>query len=129
VTNRRTFVGIAAGSLLAASLDACEQPPGRLARVIGWLHQGWVGVGASSDLDAFRRRLAELGWIEGRNIAIVARSAEAKRDLLPDLAADLVQLGVDVIVTLGTPATKAVKKATTLIPIVMAGTNDPVADG
>jgi len=127
--NRRAFVGSVAGALLAASFDTEAQPQGKLLRVIGCLHLSWLGAGISSPLYAIRIRLAELGWIEGRNLAIAARAAEDKPERLPELAAELVALGPEVIVTFGTPATLAAKKATARIPIVMAGTNNPVADG
>ena len=126
--DRRAFVGVVAVALLAASVDVGAQQRGKLLRVIGWLALGWTGAGLSSPLYPFRRRLAELGWIEGRDIAIVARSAENKPERLPELAAELVALGPEVIVTMGTPATLAAKKATARIPIVMTGTDNPVAD-
>jgi len=126
--DRRTFVGMVAGALLAAPVDVGAQQRGKLLRVIGWLDLSWTGSGSSSPLYPFRRRLAELGWIEGRDIAFVARSAENKPERLPDLAAELVALGPEVIVTLGTPATLAARKATARIPIVMTGTDNPVAD-
>jgi len=78
---------------------------------------------------AFREGLRELGYVEGQNIAIESRWAEGNYDLLPGLAADLVRLNVDVIVTYGTPASQAAKRATGTIPIVMAAIIDPVASG
>ena len=78
------------GGVLAAPLRIEAQPAARLFRVLGWLDESWVWGGPSSDLDAFRRRLGELGWTEGRNIAIVVRSAENKPDRLPALANELV---------------------------------------
>jgi len=77
---------------------------------------------------AFRQRLRELGYVEGKNIVIEYRYAEGKLDRLPDLAAELVVLKVDVIVTVG-PANTAAKKATATIPIVTTGSSDPVGDG
>jgi putative ABC transport system substrate-binding protein len=84
---------------------------------------------AAFQRDAFLRGLSELGYVEGKNITIDYRSAEGKLDRLPDFAADLVRLKVDVIVTQGTPAAVAAKNATTTIPIVMTGNSDPVATG
>src|SRR5262245_18155545 len=79
-------------------------------------------------LGAFRQRLRELGYVEGENIAVEYRYAEGKLDRLPDLAAELVGLKVDVIVTAG-PANRAAMKASSTIPIVTAGSSDPVGDG
>ena len=79
--------------------------------------------------EAFRQGLRELGYVEGKNIVIEWRSAEGKRDRLPSLAAELVRLKVDVIVTAGPPATRSTKEATVTIPIVMAQDSDPVGSG
>jgi putative ABC transport system substrate-binding protein len=78
---------------------------------------------------AFRLGLRDLGWVEGKNISIEYRYAEGRRDRLPDLAADLVRLKVEVIVTSSGPAALAAQKATRAIPIVMASGGDPVALG
>jgi putative ABC transport system substrate-binding protein len=80
-------------------------------------------------LEAFRQELAKLGWIEGKNIAIEYRFAEQKNERLPELAADLVRLKVDLIVVTGGPVALAAKGATTTIPIVMVTPGDPVAAG
>ena len=80
-------------------------------------------------MDAFRQELSKLGWIEGKNITIEYRFAEQKPERLPELAADLVRLKVDLIVVSGTPPALAAKKATTTIPIVMANAADPVGAG
>src|SRR5262249_6624573 len=80
-------------------------------------------------LDAFKQELTKLGWVEGKNIALEYRFAEGKSERLPELAADLVRLKVDLIVTTGDPQASAAKKATTAIPIVMASTSDPVGFG
>ena len=79
--------------------------------------------------DAFRQGLRDLGYVEGKNIVIDWRSAEEKLDRLPSLAADLVRLKVDIIVTGGSSSTRAAKQATTAIPIVMAQDGDPVGSG
>jgi putative ABC transport system substrate-binding protein len=78
---------------------------------------------------AFMRALRELGWVEGQNIVIHDRWADGRTERLPALAADLVRLKVDVIATRSWPAAVATKQATTTIPIVIAGTGDPVATG
>lgn len=80
-------------------------------------------------VDALRVRLRELGYVEGRNLAIESRWAEGKYDRLPELSAELVRLKVDAIVTAGTPAARATKQATTTIPIVLAQIADPIAIG
>ena len=79
--------------------------------------------------EAFRQGLRDLGYVEGKNIVIEWQSAEGKRDPLPALAADLVRLKVDLIVTAGPLVTRAVKEATSTIPIVMAQDPDPVGNG
>src|SRR5262245_42122988 len=80
-------------------------------------------------VDAFRHELRKLGWNEGKNIAFEHRFAEGKIERLPELAAELIRLKVDLIVTTGDPQASAAKKATTAIPIVMANASDPVGFG
>jgi putative ABC transport system substrate-binding protein len=79
--------------------------------------------------DAFTQALREMGYVEGKNIVVERRFAEGKLDRLPALAAELVRLNVDVILTTGGISTRAAKEATSTIPIVMAQDNDPVANG
>jgi putative tryptophan/tyrosine transport system substrate-binding protein len=83
----------------------------------------------STRIEAFRQGLRELGYVEGKNIVIEWRSAEGKIERLPELAAELARLKVDVIVTAGPTDTRAAKKATNTIPIVMAQDSDPVGSG
>jgi putative tryptophan/tyrosine transport system substrate-binding protein len=83
----------------------------------------------SDRVEAFRQGLRELGYVEGKNIVIEWRYAEGKADRLPGLAAELVRLKVDVIVTSGPAATRAAKEATSTIPIVMAQDPDPIGNG
>src|SRR3989442_8587838 len=124
---RRVFVTGVAG-LLAAPL-AAEAQAGKVPRV-GFLSPnsasdpGWLGR-----LRVFQQGIRELGYVEGRNIVIESRWAEGKWDRLPGLAAELVGLKVDVIVTYGPPAIQAAKQATGTIPIIMAGVIDPGATG
>ncbi len=80
-------------------------------------------------MEAFRQELSKLGWIEGKNITIEYRFAEQKFERLPELAADLVRLKVDLIVVTGGPTALAAKRATTTIPIVMTSSRDPVGEG
>jgi len=110
---------------LCSSADA--QQTGKIFR-IGFL-DGSTASGMAVLVDAFRQELSKLGWIEGKNIAFEYRFAEQKRERLPELAADLVRLNVDLIVTTGEPPALAAKKATTTIPIVIANTADPVGEG
>jgi putative ABC transport system substrate-binding protein len=134
VIDRRSFVSGLAAGILAAPLAAEAQPAGKVAR-IGILSPASPSDagGKPSDLAvlfaAFREGLRELGYVEGQNIKIESRWSEGNYDRLPGLAADLVRLKMDVIVTYGTPASEAAKRATGTIPIVMAAIIDPVASG
>src|SRR5262245_18513135 len=85
--------------------------------------------GSSMLWDAFRQELSKLGWSEGKNISIEYRFAEGKTDRLPELAADLVRLKVDLIVVTEPSPALAAKNATTSIPIVMTNVGDPVGLG
>jgi putative tryptophan/tyrosine transport system substrate-binding protein len=95
---------------------------------IGFFTAGSPGAG-SPGLPAFVERLRQLGWIEGKTFAIEDRYAENRLDRLPELAAELVRLNVDVIVAAGTLAPLAAKHATATIPIVMASAGDPLGSG
>jgi putative ABC transport system substrate-binding protein len=79
-----------------------------------------------ANFDAFRRRLGELGYMEGQDLAIEYRSADGRAERFPALANELVQLPVDIIVTRGTPAALAAKQATATIPVVMAAIGEPL---
>jgi len=124
---RRGFIGTVAGGLLAAPFAAEAQPAAKVPR-LGFLA---LNSGANPHLgEAFRQGLRDLGYVEGRNVLIEYRDAEAKFERLPALAAELVALKVDVIVTGGgTPPALAAKQATKTIPIVFASAPDPVTDG
>ena len=103
------------------------QQTGKVPR-IGFLDTS-TASGMAGLLEAFRQELNKLGWIEGKNITIEYRFAEGKNDRLPELAADLVRLKVDLIVATGGSVPLAAKKATTTIPIVLTIAGDPVALG
>lgn len=104
---------------------ATAQPAGKIYRV-GVLARGTAASNAP-DVAAFRERLGELGYVEGQNLLLDARFADRQEDRLPGLAKELVRLNMDVIMTITTPAAQAAKAATTTIPIVMAGSAEPVA--
>lgn len=110
---------------LCGSSDA--QQPGKTFR-IGFLDSS-TASGMGVLLDAFRQELGNLGWIEGKNIAMEYRFSEARDDRLPKLAAELVRLEVDLMVVAGTTAATAAKKATSIIPIVFTNAGDPVGAG
>ena len=113
-------------TLLLTTVPPTEaQQPARIHR-IGILFPSSV---YSARVEAFRQRLRELGYVEGKNIVIEYRYAEGKDERLPDLVAELVRLKVDIIVTIGPGATLAAKKASATIPIVFAGASDPVGTG
>jgi putative tryptophan/tyrosine transport system substrate-binding protein len=113
--------------LLDAPFAAEAQPAGKAHR-IGFLGNSTAALEANL-VTPFREGLRELGYVEGQNIAIEYRWAEGKYERFPGLIAELLAQRVEVIVTAGTPATQAVKKATTSVPLVMVGVGDPVASG
>jgi len=131
--DRRAFLAGTA-TLLAAPL-AAEAQPGKMYRI------GFLSPSSPSDperlaspfgeggLAAFRQGLRDLGYAEGQNISIEPRWAEGRFERLPDLAAELVRLKVDVIVSVVTQATVAAKNATRTIPIVLVAAGDPVGSG
>ena len=112
-------------SMLLALADLGAQAPGKIPR-IGFLHPG---ASPNTSAEAFVQSLQELGYVEGRSVAIEFRWAEARLERLPGLAAELVRLKPDVIVVGSTPTVKAIAQATKTIPIVMTVVADPVADG
>jgi len=121
------LVFVAALSFAFAPVTADAQPPAKIPRI------GFLSSNSPSDTalwhQAFRLGLRDLGWVEGQNISIEYRYAEGRSDRLPDLAADLVRLKVDIIVASANTVALAAKKATRAIPIVMAAAGDPVASG
>ena len=125
--NRRKFIRRLTTLFLTTASLAKAQQPTKVLR-IGRLDAASFSANASRK-EAFRQGLRELSYVEGTNIVIEWRSADGKSDRLPALAAELVRLKVDVIVTGGGPATRAAKAATSTIPIVMTNDSDPVAEG
>jgi putative ABC transport system substrate-binding protein len=121
---RREFVTLLGGAA-AWPMAARAQQPGKMPR-IGVLMPGPSEL--SANLDAFQQGLHELGYTGGQNIAIERRYGGWKLDRLPDLAAELVRLKVDVIVAWSTPSARAAKQATSTIPVVAAAMADPVGD-
>ncbi len=115
---------LAAGTALTRSPAAAETDTPRI---------GFIQVGSRQDnqglLDAFRENLAALGWTDGSNIVILDRSAEEHTEQLPGIVKELIGSGVAVLVTGGTPATLAAKRASATIPIILVGVDDPVALG
>jgi putative ABC transport system substrate-binding protein len=124
---RREFIALVGGAIWCPTGVRAQQQTGKVHRI------GFLGVTSPSDrpslLDAFRQGLRELGWVEGQNIVIDYRFAEDRLDRLPDLAAELVRLKVDIIISFGTQGVTAAKNATATIPIVMIGVRDPVGIG
>ena len=122
MVDRRAFIGAVASGFLGAPLAVHAQSAQRLYRI------GFLRVRAVPLPKSFWDSMRGLGWVEGQNVKIEPRIA-SQRDQLPALAADLVQLKVDLIMTAGTPATTAAKRATATIPIVFTVADDPVQNG
>ena len=121
--NRRTAIRRMATFFLTSASLAHAQRQGK----IPWI--GYLAGSGSGPSPAFLQGLRELGYVEGKSIAIVFRTAEGKRERFADLAAELVRLKVNIIVTEGTSPSLAAKKATSTIPIVMTNSTDPVGTG
>ena len=125
---KRKITVVTLCAMLFALCSAAEpQQPTKVPRI------GFLGASSpsaiSARIDAFRQGLRELGYVEGKNILIEYRYAEGKLDRLSALAAELVRLGVDVIVLAGPASIRPAKEATSTIPIVMANDADPVGSG
>ena len=126
MNKKLSFFTIVAAMLVLVHLAQAQQA-GKIFR-IGFLDPS-TASGMAVLVKAFLQELSKLGWIEGKSITIEYRFGEQKNERLPELAADLVRLKVDLIVVSGTPSTLAAKRATTTIPIVMAAAGDPVGSG
>jgi putative tryptophan/tyrosine transport system substrate-binding protein len=123
---RRKFLATLGGAAAAWPLAARAQQAGKLLTI------GFMGATPSVEsqrVAAFVQRLRELGWVDGRNLAIEYRWAEGRPERVSEIAAEFVRIRVDVIVTVATPATLAAKQATAVIPIVGAPLSDPVGTG
>jgi putative tryptophan/tyrosine transport system substrate-binding protein len=126
---RRAFIaGVGAAAIWPLVARAQNAPPGKIWRV------GYLTVAPATDFsvslfNAFRLKLQDLGYSEGKNLRLDVRRGEGDLTRLPALAAELVSLAPDVIVVGGTPATRAVQQATSSIPIVMIAIADPVGEG
>jgi putative ABC transport system substrate-binding protein len=126
--NKKKSFGFALSALVwALSFPTNAQQPTKIPR-IGYLNANFPSANPAR-IEAFRQGLRELAYVEGKNIVIEWRFAEGKLDRIPALAAELVRLKVDIIITGGPPSTRAAKEATVTIPIVMGFDNDPVGNG
>src|SRR5262249_12698272 len=123
--NRRAFLTVLGGGLLAAPLAAEAQQAARVYRlaVVSWTSENSLPDGP------FFATLRDLGYVEGRNLAVERRSCEAKNERAPEIMAELVRLKLDVILASVNSVARAAKEATTSIPIVMAGISGPVEYG
>jgi ABC-type uncharacterized transport system substrate-binding protein len=124
---RRNVIGLTLSAMLfALCVPASAQQPAKIPRI------GYLNAGSSSDnadFNAFRQRLRELGYVEGKSIVIDSRNAEGNQERLNRFAQELARLNVDVIVTSGPIPTRWAKAATSTIPIVMAQDSDPIGNG
>ena len=125
--SRREFITLLGGAAAAWPLRARAQQAGKRA-IIGFLGDS-TPLAESERAAAFARRLHDLGWIEGRTIAIEYRWADGRSDRLAEIAAEFARLKVDIIVAGGTPAVMAAKQAAPVVPIVFAAVGDPVGVG
>jgi len=126
VITRAVLMSVLAIGLLAAPLAVEAQPAAKVPRI------GWLAVNLAAapiNLEPFRQGLRDLGYVEGRNLVIETRDAAGKRERLPALAVELVELKVDVILAASTLETLAAKQATKPLPIVFASSGDPVPSG
>jgi putative ABC transport system substrate-binding protein len=133
VDMRKLTLNLAALVLVSLLAHIAEAQQAKKVPQVGYLWFGFAPSPAPArpnpQVESFRQGLRELGYVEGKNIIVEFRYAEGKFERLPDLAAELVRLKVDVIVTASTPAIRAAQHATNTIPIVMANVGDPIAQG
>jgi putative ABC transport system substrate-binding protein len=124
---RRKFVALLGGVVAAWPFAVRAQHGGKIPRV-GFMGNSTAAL-ESNLIGPFREGLRDHGYEEGRNVEIVFRWAEGRYERFPAVVAELIAANVDVIVTAGTPAALAVKKATSTVPVVMAAVGDPVGTG
>ena len=124
---RREFITLLGGAVVTWPREVTAQQTGKVYR-IGILETISPALNAAN-FDALRKALQALGYVEGQGLVFEYRSADGRNERFPDLAAELVRLKVDLIVTRSTPAVLAVKAATSTIPVIMAATANPVGDG
>jgi putative tryptophan/tyrosine transport system substrate-binding protein len=123
---RRTFIAMF-GGVIAWPLAARGQQPANLP-TIGYMGQG-TPAAENKRVEAFVRRLRDLGWVEGRTVAIEYRWTEGRSELASEIAIEFARRKVDAIVTSGTPLIFAARQVTTTIPIVFTAAGDPVGSG
>ena len=124
----KTIIGLALGSILfALGLPAKAQPPTKIPQ-IGYLNPAETSQYRDSRIEAFRQGLRELGYVEGKNIIIEYRYGEGNSERLPEFVRELLNLKVDIIFVMGTPAVRAAKNATATVPVVTTSA-DPVRLG
>jgi putative ABC transport system substrate-binding protein len=129
MNNRRRILVALGGGTITAPFASVAQLKAKVWR-IGFLSPGYRPPSfASGDSGEFLQGMRELGYVEGKNFVMEWRYAEGKYDRLPELAAELLQLRLDILVTRATPATRAAQKATSTVPIVMVNVGDPVVTG
>jgi putative ABC transport system substrate-binding protein len=127
--DRRSFLGTLAGGLLATPLAAEAQQPSTVTRVGFFYFGSRQSALATGRYAAFLEGMRELGYVEGKNLIIEARFGDSRPDRLPELAAELVRLKVDVIVATGSPTYRVLQRTPSIPPIVITVTFDPVVEG
>jgi putative tryptophan/tyrosine transport system substrate-binding protein len=120
---RRNFITLLGGAVLAAPRAARAQPPRKIPRV------GVLNVTHTQSDDGLVRGLQGLGYVDGQNIAIISRQADGQLERLPELAAELLRLKVDIVASGTTQAIQAVRRLSPTIPIVMTSISDPIGSG
>jgi putative tryptophan/tyrosine transport system substrate-binding protein len=126
---RRDFISLVGGTLAASPLQVRAQQSERMRRIGVLMGYAESDVGAKGRLDRFVQRLAELGWVDGRNLAIDVRWAAGNPTQTREFAKELVELQPEIIVANSTPVTAALQRETRSIPIIFIGVSDPIGPG